>query len=127
VDGVERVACPKEFSGIGFWNFKSFNLAMVAKQGWNFLSNHGSLVTRNFKARYFPRTSFLDSKLGYNPSFDWVSIWNSGQVLLHGCRWMIGSGQRVSVMNDSWVRGGYGSWVFLHKVKGCIICLFVIQ
>jgi hypothetical protein len=32
----ERVACPKEFGGMGFWNFKAFNLAMVAKQGWSF-------------------------------------------------------------------------------------------
>jgi hypothetical protein len=27
----ERVACPKEFGGMGFRNFKAFNLAMVAK------------------------------------------------------------------------------------------------
>jgi len=29
----ERMACPKEFGGMGFQNFKAFNLAMVAKQG----------------------------------------------------------------------------------------------
>lgn len=50
----ERVACPKEFGGMGFRNFKAFNLAMVAKQGWSFLSNPESLVARIFKSRYFP-------------------------------------------------------------------------
>ena len=32
----EHVACPKELGGIGFRNFKAFNIAMVDKQGWSF-------------------------------------------------------------------------------------------
>jgi len=105
----ERVACPKEFCGMGFSNFKAFNLAMVAKQGWSFLSKPESLVTRVFKSRYFPHSSFLGAKLGYNPSIAWRSIWNSRELLLHGSRWTIGNGQHVSVMNDPWVRGVQGS------------------
>jgi len=73
----EHAACPKEFCGMGFRNFKAFNLAMVAKQWWKILSKPESLVTRVFKARYFPRSSFLVAKLGHNPSFVWRSIWNS--------------------------------------------------
>jgi len=107
----ERVACPKEFGGMGFRNFKAFNLSMVAKQGWSFLSKHDSLVARVFKSRYFPRSSFLGAKLGNNPSFAWRSIWNSRQLLLYGYRWTIGHGQPVSVMNDPWVRGVHDCWV----------------
>jgi hypothetical protein len=107
----ERVACPKEFGGMGFRNFKAFNLAMVAKQGWSFLFNPDSLVARIYKAKYFPRTSLLNAKIGYNPSFAWRSIWNSRQVLLHGCRWAVGSGTQIRVMQDPWIRGDYGSWV----------------
>jgi len=70
----ECVACPKEFGGMGFQNFKAFNLAMVAKQGWSFMSKLDSLVARVFKSRYFPRSSFLGVKLGNNPSFAWRSI-----------------------------------------------------
>jgi len=50
----ERVACPKEFGRMGFQNFKDFNLSMVAKQGWSFLSKPESLIARVFKSRYFP-------------------------------------------------------------------------
>jgi hypothetical protein len=107
----ERVACPKEFGGMGFRNFKAFNLAMVAKQGWSFLFNPDSLVARIYKAKYFPRTSLLNAKIGYNPSFAWRSIWNSRQVLLHGCRWAVGSGTQIRVMQYPWIRGDYGSWV----------------
>lgn len=100
----------KEFGGMGFRNFKAFNLGMVAKQGWSFLSKPESLVARIFKLRYFPRSSFLGAKLGYNPSFAWLSIWKSRQLLLYGCRWIVGNGQQISVMNDPWVKGFQGSW-----------------
>jgi len=107
----ERVAYPKDFGGMGFQNFKAFNIAMIAKQGWSFLSKLESLVARVFKSRYFPSSSFLGSKLGYNSSFDWRSIWTSCQLLLYGCRRTIGNGQQVSVMIDPWVRGVHGSWI----------------
>ena len=107
----EHMACPKEFGGMGFRNFKAFNTSMVAKQRCSFLSKPESLVARVFKSRYFPRSSFLGDKLGNIPSFAWRSIWNSRQILLHGCRWTVGNGQQVSVMNDPWVQGVQGSWI----------------
>jgi len=55
---IKWMACPKEFGGMGFRNFKAFTVAMVAKQGWSFLSKPESLVARVFKSRYFPRSSF---------------------------------------------------------------------
>lgn len=80
----ERLACPKAFGGMGFRSFQDFNLAMVAKQGWNLLTNPNLLVSQIFKARYFPRTYFLDA--GFNPSYAWWSIWLSRQILLR--TWM---------------------------------------
>jgi hypothetical protein len=109
---------PKEFGGMGFRNFKVFNLTMVAIKGWSFLSKPESLVARVFKSRYFPRSSFFGAKLGYNPSFAWQSIRNSRQLLLYGCRWTVGNGQQVSVMNDPWVRGVQGSWIQSPQSQG---------
>jgi len=99
----ERLACPKALGGIGFRNFHDFNLAMVAKQGWNFLMNPTSLVSQIFKARHFPRTSFLDAKLCFNPSYAWRSISMSRQVLLHGCRWCIGDGSHIRATGYPWL------------------------
>jgi hypothetical protein len=81
-------------------------MAMVAKQGWNFMHNSTSLVARLYKARYFPHNSFLSSSLGNNPSFAWRSIWRARQVLLLGCRWQIGDGSKIQVMHEPWLRGG---------------------
>jgi hypothetical protein len=50
----ERKACAKEIGGLGFRDFKAFNLAMVAKQGWKIMTQPETLVARMFKERYFP-------------------------------------------------------------------------
>jgi ribonuclease HI len=93
-------------------------MAMVAKQGWNFISKLTSLVARIFKARYFPHTSFTNSHLGNNPSFVWRSIWKSRQVLLLGCRWRIGDGSNIKVMNEPWLREEEGRWVESPQRQG---------
>jgi len=114
----DMLAFPKTTGGMGFRNYGEFNLAMVAKQGWNFLTNPTSLVSQIFKARYFPRTSFLDAKLGFNPSFAWRSIWMSRQVLLCGCRWRIGDGSQIRVMQDPWLRCKQGGWLVSPQNQG---------
>jgi hypothetical protein len=100
----DKLTCPKNEGGLGFRDFHSFNMAMVAKQGWNFMHNPTSLVARIYKARYFPQNSFLSSNLGNNPSFAWRSIWRAREVLLLGCRWQIGDGSKIQVMNEPWLR-----------------------
>ncbi|XP_019159671.1 PREDICTED: uncharacterized protein LOC109156272 [Ipomoea nil] len=51
---------PKQFGGMGFRRVREMNLAMLDKQGWNFLNKPEALVTKIFKARYFPNCSFLE-------------------------------------------------------------------
>ncbi|XP_058765928.1 uncharacterized protein LOC131639449 [Vicia villosa] len=80
-------------------------MAMVAKQGWFLMNNTQALMSRFFKARYFPKTTFLDANLGYNPSFVWRSIWKVREVITFGCRWSIGDGSQIKVMNEPWIRG----------------------
>jgi len=63
-----------------------------------------SLVARVLKARYFPHSSFLDSKLGHNPSYFLRSLWTSRNILLNGCRWCIGDGKKVRVMQHPSLR-----------------------
>lgn len=65
----DKIAYTKKEGGLGFIDFKAFNMSMVAKQGWNLLTKPHALVTRIFKAGYYPRTFYFDVKLGYNPSF----------------------------------------------------------
>ncbi|XP_058775495.1 uncharacterized protein LOC131649754 [Vicia villosa] len=95
----------KKDGGLVFRDLRSFNLAMVAKIGWHLLSNPHSLVSRIYKARYFPHSPFFDVDIGTNPSFVWRSIWQARELLTLGCRWSIGDGKNIPVMGESWIRG----------------------
>jgi hypothetical protein len=107
----DKLTIPKAMGGMGFRDFQAFNMAMVAKRGWRLIQNPGSLVARILKARYFPKSSFINSNLGNNPSYAWKSLWKSREVLRKGCRWVVGDGRSVRVMEDTWVRGGQSWWV----------------
>lgn len=50
----EHLCKHKSTGGLGFRNFRDFNMALLGKQGWHFLTKPNSLVSRLYKARYFP-------------------------------------------------------------------------
>ncbi|GAU45240.1 hypothetical protein TSUD_291240 [Trifolium subterraneum] len=93
----DRLACPKAKGGLGFRNFEAFNMGMVAKQTWIIIQNPESLAAKIIKARYFSRSSLL---------------------------WRIGSGDRIRVMYDPWMRGNGDHWVSSPQVE-CVYDLFV--
>jgi hypothetical protein len=114
----DRMTYPKALGGMGFRDLHSFNLAMIAKQGWNFMTKPHTLVAKQYKARYFPNSSLFDSCLGHNPSYAWRGIWKARHILMNGCRWTIGSGTSISVMNDLWLRDDEGAWVQSPQTQG---------
>ena len=70
----DKVCTPREEGGLGFRDFKTFNLALLAKQGWKLQTNTSSLVYKVLKAKYFPDSDFLGVELGSRPSYAWRSI-----------------------------------------------------
>ncbi|KAA3460755.1 reverse transcriptase [Gossypium australe] len=94
---------PKDEGGLGFRSLAKFNVALLAKQGWRILMMPNSLVAKVLKAKYFPNTDFLNSRLGNNCSFTWKSIWAAKGVLSDGLCWKVGCGSDISVLNDSWI------------------------
>lgn len=75
----------------------------MAKQGWRTISRPDSLISRVLKAKYFPRTDFLNSNLGTYPSYVWRSIWATEGVLQKGLCWRVGFGDTISVADDPWI------------------------
>ncbi|KAL0016932.1 hypothetical protein SO802_004001 [Lithocarpus litseifolius] len=91
----------KQCGGIGFQNLQAFNLAMLAKQGWQILTNPDTLMARVYKA--FPFDDVLNSKKGSNPSYAWRSIYNSLDVIRKGTRWRVGNGRKIHIWEDKWL------------------------
>lgn len=93
----------KSSRGMGFKDFRHFNLAMLGKQGWRFITNPNSLVGKVYKARYFPYCYFLEAEIRNNPSFIWRNIWEAKHLISAGMRWKIGLGNSVNIIGRSWL------------------------
>jgi hypothetical protein len=55
----DRLTYPETLGGMEFRDFHNFNMATMAKQGWNIMTRPHTLVAKIYKARYFPNTSFF--------------------------------------------------------------------
>jgi hypothetical protein len=99
----EKLGRPKENGGMGYRDLASFNLALLAKQGWRLLKHPESLVARVFRQKYFPNDSFLNSSLGRNPSYVWRSVWNAKRLLNDGLIWIVGNGDSIKIWGDRWI------------------------
>jgi ribonuclease HI len=91
---------------------------MLRKQGWKLLTNHDTILSQVFKAKYYPHEGFLDAKLGHNPSYVWRSIHASQVVVRKGLRWRIGSGTDVCVWNQPWLRNDEQPFITSDIVAG---------
>ena len=93
----EKMCTPKETGGMGFRDLKTFNVALLAKQGWRLQTCTNSLFYRVFQAKYFPNGDFLSATLGTKPSNAWRSLFAAQQIVRKGSRWRIGNGAKVRI------------------------------
>jgi hypothetical protein len=64
-----KMGLGKALGGMGLWDLNFFNRALLVKQCWRLWKNSESLVARLMKAKYYPKGSILDAKVGVRPSF----------------------------------------------------------
>ena len=62
----------------------------LAEQVWRLITYSTTLAYKVLKARYFPRSSFFDAKVGYCPSYIWHSFIVVKELVHKGCKWNIG-------------------------------------
>ncbi|KEH38781.1 hypothetical protein MTR_2g079840 [Medicago truncatula] len=91
---------------MGFNDLFAFNLTMLDKQGWNFLTEPDSFVARIFKARYFSSHTYLTTPFDHNPIYVWRNILRARFIVFGGARWSVGSEFSISILNDPWLSNG---------------------
>ena len=80
------------------------------------MHDHESLLSKCFKARYFPRCHFLDSVDSSNSLYVWKSIMSAMPILRSGYCWRVGNGEFIRVGTDKWIPN-YPSNKILHPVN----------
>lgn len=99
----KQITQSKNNGGLGIRDFKDFNIALLAKQGWRLLSHPKSLLARVFQANYYPGKNFLNAKNSYRSSYAWKSILAAQNLLRKGIVWNVGSGHQINIWKDSWI------------------------
>ncbi|KAL4340840.1 hypothetical protein GQ457_08G018090 [Hibiscus cannabinus] len=80
----DKICSPKNAGGLGLRDLRCFNLALLGKQLWRFLTRPDSLVARLFRAKYFPTGCLLDARLKDHASFAWKGLYATLQELRSG-------------------------------------------
>lgn len=120
----ERLCSVKEDGGLGFKSLREFNIAMLTKQAWRIINEENPLVTRIMRARYFPKSSFFDAKLGSNPSYVWRSLLESQAVIRQGSRRRIGNGKSTRIWQVPWLpcpENGYLTTEMPEELKDAMV------
>ena len=76
-----------------------------------------SLLYGCFKAKYFPRCSFLEAKDVPNSSFIWKSLMVAQLILKKGYCWRVGDGSSIRALQDKWIPN-YTINMILHMPSG---------
>nr|KYP44138.1 Putative ribonuclease H protein At1g65750 family [Cajanus cajan] len=100
----DKLTIPKPEGGLGFKNLSVFNLAILGKQAWRLLTNPNSLISKIYRAKYYPDGNFLNAPLGHNPSYTWKSLWSTQHLLKNGSRWRLGNGNTIPVWGEPWIK-----------------------
>jgi hypothetical protein len=66
-----KLCYPKDEGGMGFRDFHSFNLAMLAKQVWRLIDEPDSLCARVLRSKYYPNGDILKAGSKNGSSFTW--------------------------------------------------------
>ncbi|KAK1682721.1 hypothetical protein QYE76_043569 [Lolium multiflorum] len=104
--GWEKMKLPKDEGGLGFRDLHSFNMAMLARQGWRIIQAPDSLCSRVLRAKYFPNGNILTAVDVPGMSYVWRSILKGMQLLKEGLIWRVGDGSQISIWSDPWLPMG---------------------
>lgn len=99
-----KLCLPKLKGGMGFRDFHSFNLAMLAKQVWRLLCDPYSLCAQVLREKYYPDgNKLLQAKLKSGSSYTWQSVLAGLDCFKRGYIWRVGDGSQINIWNDNWI------------------------
>lgn len=108
---------PKCLRSLSFKDLGVFNEPKLRRNAWHLIPAGESLSGRVFSAKYYSKSTFLDSFLGPVGSFSWKSIWGA-KALVKGVLWCVGNGRQINIWRDSRVLNGDSRFIPGERVSG---------
>lgn len=84
--------------GMGFRDLQAFKLNMLVRQSWRLIHHSQSLFFQIYKARYFPKCSFMKVEIGHYTSYVW-SLLAAREVIFAGSWCCVSDGRNIKVMS----------------------------
>lgn len=101
--GKEQMMKSKEDGGLSFNDIHGFNMAMLAKQGWQLWQSPNSLCTHVLKAKYFSSSSILEAKPKFGMSYSWQSVLRGIELVKKGMTQRVEDGLKLKIGSDPWI------------------------
>ncbi|XP_026378163.1 uncharacterized protein LOC113272559 [Papaver somniferum] len=79
------------------------NLAMLARNAWRILENPNCLLASVLKAKYFPKTDFLNAKCTAKCFWTWKCLHAIKELIKPFISWIVGDGQFIDPWCDKWI------------------------
>jgi hypothetical protein len=98
-----KLCYPKREGGMGFRDFHSFNLAMLAKQVWRLVTESDSLCATVFRSKYYPNSDILKAGPKSSSSFTWQSILAGIPTFKRGYIRRVGNGEKIKIYIEPWI------------------------
>jgi hypothetical protein len=98
-----KLCYPKNEGGMGFCDFHSFNLAMLAKQVWRLVNEPESLCAQVLRAKYYPHGDILKAGPKSGSSFTWQSVVSGLATFKRGYIWRVGDREKINIWTDPWI------------------------
>jgi len=114
----EHLNQPKHKRGMGFRDMRSFNLAMLGKQGWRLITRPNSLCARVLKGRYYHDTEFLRTTRKKHASSTWRAILAGRNVLQRGLIRRVVDGDSTAIWGDRWIADHFDARPITPRVAG---------
>ncbi|XP_026452083.1 uncharacterized protein LOC113352483 [Papaver somniferum] len=101
--GWDILCSPKAEGGLGFRKADLNSLAMLARNAWRIIENPDCLLATVLKAKYFPRTDFLNAKCTGKCSWTWRCLHAIKELIKPFIYWIVGDGNFIDPWCDKWI------------------------
>ncbi|XP_028082975.1 uncharacterized protein LOC114284266 [Camellia sinensis] len=116
-----KLCLSKRNGGLSFRDFRAFNCALFARQGWRLIEYPNSLCAKIIKGIYYPNSDFCHATRGVRLSWAWLSLLQGWNILNGGLRWQILNGKSVNFWDDQWIPSNPGFRVQSERPRGVVV------